>query len=588
MKHKKIALAGNPNVGKSTVFNALTGMHQHTGNWAGKTVTNAVGKCTYDDCEFEIYDLPGTYSLNAISEDEIAARDFIVSGNPDAVIVVCDASCLERNLVLALQIMQITDRCVLCLNLMDEARRRSVKLDTELLSGILKIPVVTTEARRKIGIYDALGAVNSEFETCLKCDDPVKTAEEICSRVVKDKGKSRSRADRILTGKYTAVPIMLMMLGVIFWLTVNAANLPSQMLSDFLMWLNGRIAQLLMWAGVPDVIVSLITNGCLGVLFRVVSVMLPPMAIFFPLFTFLEDLGYLPRIAFNLDRAFLGCNACGKQALTMCMGLGCNAVGVTGCRIIGSKRERLIAILTNSFMPCNGRFPTLIAVIVIFFAGKNGFLSAFILLAVVGAGVALTFLASLILSKTYLRGEASAFTLELPPYRVPQVGRIIVRSVFDRTLFVLGRAACVAAPAGLIIWLLGNIHIGDVSILVYITNLLDPVGRFIGLDGCILTAFLLGFPANEIVIPIALMAYSAEGALVDFAGYEALKATLVSCGWTNVTAVCMLVFTLLHWPCSTTVISIYKETRSLSKTAVAVALPTLFGIVICALISHIF
>ena len=272
----------------------------------------------------------------------------------------------------------------------------------------------------------------------------------------------------------------------------------------------------------------------------------------------------------------------------MCMGLGCNAVGVTGCRIIGSKRERLIAILTNSFMPCNGRFPTLIAVIVIFFAGKNGLLSAFILLAVVGAGVVLTFLASLILSKTYLRGEASAFTLELPPYRVPQVGRIIVRSVFDRTLFVLGRAVCVAAPAGLIIWLLGNIHIGDASILVHITELLDPAGRFIGLDGCILTAFLLGFPANEIVIPIALMAYSAEGALVDFAGYEALKATLVSCGWTNVTAVCMLVFTLLHWPCSTTVISIYKETRSLSKTAVAVALPTLFGVAICALVSHIF
>ncbi len=588
MEKIKIALAGNPNVGKSTVFNALTGMHQHTGNWAGKTVTNAVGRCTYDNKDFEIYDLPGAYSLNAESSDEEAARDFILSGEADAVVVVCDASCLERNLCLALQIMNRADNVVLCLNLMDEAKRRGVRIDTDALERELNIPVVSASARSGQGVYEALDAVKRCDGMPYRSDDCIGDAAKICQNCVISKGKFSFSADKILTGRFTAFPVMIIMAAVTLWLTIKAANYPSQLLSDFLGFINDGIKSFLLSAGVFEEAVSFITDGVLGVSFRVISVMLPPMAIFFPMFTFLEDLGYLPRVAFNLDRLFCRCHACGKQALTMCMGLGCNAVGVTGCRIISSPREKLIAILTNSFIPCNGRFPTLIAIIVIFFASQSGILCALILMSAVLLSVGLTFLSSYILSKTVLKGEPSSFVLELPPYRRPQVLKVIVRSILDRTLFVLGRAVTVAAPAGAIIWVLANVRIGDTSILLHVTSALDPVGRFVGLDGCILTAFILGLPANEIVLPIALMAYSAGGTLMDFAGYESLKMILVSNGWTAVTAVCMIIFTLLHWPCSTTLLTVYKETGSVSKTILAFLLPTVFGIAICAMIAHVF
>lgn len=587
MEKIRIALAGNPNVGKSTIFNALTGMKQHTGNWAGKTVTNAVGRCTYDEKEYEIYDLPGTYSLNAVSKDEEAARDFIIKGKPDAVIVVCDATCLERNLSLVFQIMNITERVVVCLNLMDEAKRIGVIIDTKKLESLLGVPVIPAMARSRDGIHETLiAATEGDFQP-VKTDNPVKKAEEVCRECILDKGRRSHIADRILTGKYTAFPIMVLMLSAILWITVTAANLPSRLLSDLLFGINEYVRETLTGFGVSKTIVSLITDGCLGVMFRVIAVMLPPMAIFFPLFTFLEDLGYLPRVAFNLDRIFCRCNACGKQALTMCMGLGCNSVGVTGCRIISSARERMIAILTNSFMPCNGKFPTLIAIISVFFTGASGFLGSGILIALIIFAVLCTFGVSYILSKTLLKGEPSAFVLELPPFRKPQISKIIVRSVLDRTLFVLGRAVIVSAPMGIVIWCMANIQIGDVVILDRLVGLLNPLGEFLGLDGSILAGFILGFPANEIVLPITLMAYSSGGVLMDFSGYTELYAILASYGWTYITAVCMIIFTLFHWPCSTTVLTVYKETGSLSKTILAVLIPTVIGITLCFVVSRI-
>ena len=321
--------------------------------------------------------------------------------------------------------------------------------------------------------------------------------------------------------------------------------------------------------------------------------MLPPMAIFFPLFTLLEDLGYLPRIAFNMDKTFQKCTACGKQALTMCMGFGCNACGVIGARIIDSPRERLIAILTNSFVPCNGRFPAMISIISMFLIGNctdiiSSLKGVLILLFVILLGIFMTFVSSKLLSKTLLKGESSSFTLELPPYRVPKIGSTIIRSIFDRTLFVLGRAVIVALPTGIVIWLLANINIYDVSILTHITNFLDPFAKIIGLDGVLLTAFILGFPANEIVIPIAMMAYTLSGELEQMNNLIEIKNILILNGWTINTAICTIIFSLMHWPCSTTCLTILKETKSKKWTLISMVLPTICGMIICAVITFVY
>lgn len=317
--------------------------------------------------------------------------------------------------------------------------------------------------------------------------------------------------------------------------------------------------------------------------------MLPPMAIFFPLFTLLEDLGYLPRVAFNLDNYFRKANAHGKQALTMCMGFGCNACGIIGCRIIDSPRERLIATITNNFVPCNGRFPTLIAIIKMFFSGLvskkyTPLFSTFILTCTILIGVFATFIVSKILSKTILKGVPSSFILELPPYRKPQIGKVIVRSIFDRTLFVLGRAVLVAAPAGLLIWLISNIKISDLSILSYCTNFFNPFAKLFGLDGVILMAFILGFPANEIVIPIIIMTYLCTGTLTEISSLDSLRDLLISNGWTYITAICTMIFSLMHFPCGTTLLTIKKETNSLKWTLVSFLVPTLTGLLVCFVI----
>ncbi|WP_406823058.1 ferrous iron transport protein B [Peptoniphilus lacrimalis] len=677
---KVVALAGNPNVGKSTVFNALTGLKQHTGNWPGKTVECAKGNVEDKGNKFQLVDLPGSYSLLAHSEEEEIARDFICFEKPDAVIVVCDGTTLERNMNLVLQIMETTKNVILCVNLLDEAKRKNIEINLNKLSDILKIPVIGTAARsgkglekifpslyelfsnKKDDIYivrypeelereisilqedlekflpDTLNARwatvrvleddKSFFESLSKyenidlsanknLDEKIKAsrlrlqdktynlekikdsiveafvnnAEEICKDTVIYKNKNYNQRDRkldkLFTSKTTGFLIMFLLLLGVFWITIAGANVPSDLINKLLFSWEDNILAFLKNIGLPKSIYGPLVFGVYRVVAWVISVMLPPMAIFFPLFTLLEDFGYLPRVAFNLDKYFQKCNACGKQALTMCMGFGCNAAGVTGCKIIDSPRERLIAILTNNFVPCNGRFPTIIATITMFlvmgFGG--GFLSslfsAFILALVIILGVFITILASKILSETLLKGIPSSFTLELPPYRVPQVGTVIVRSIFDRTIFVLGRAVVVAAPAGIIIWILANINFGDMSILNHLVNFLEPLARLMGLDGVILTAFLLGLPANETVVPIIIMTYLSKGSLLEIDDINVMRNLLVNNGWTIITAINVILFSIMHWPCGTTLLTIHKETGSIKWTVISFILPTVFGIVSC-------
>lgn len=595
MNRKTIALAGNPNVGKSTIFNSLTGLNQHTGNWPGKTVTTASGTFTYKDTEFTVIDLPGAYSLCSDSPDEKAAADYIASGEADIILIIADASCLERNLLLVRDILCVSDNIVLCVNLMDEAEKKGIRVDIKRLSDILGIPVTASSARSGEGIPELLQMLY-DYTPCLSITSGLPDTSCIYSQCVNLRSSephiTDRKIDRIVTSKLLGFPIMIMMLIIIFWLTMSGANYPSAALSSLFAWTGEKIRYFLNCISLSPAIVSLIMDGIYTTLTWVISVMLPPMAIFFPLFTILEDSGYLPRIAFNLDNAFKSCGAHGKQALTMCMGFGCNACGVTGCRIIESPRERLIAVLTNCFVPCNGRFPALITLILIFLAPTFGAFSSVmagvILTFFIISGIIVTLLVSRILSKTLLKGIPSSFVLELPPYRRPQFRSIIIRSLLDRTLFVLGRAVVVAAPAGAIIWLTANIEAGDTSILNHMTAFLEPFGRAIGVDGVIITAFILGFPANEIVIPVMLMCYMSTGTLTDYTSLSQLHETLSGCGWTIQTAFCVLTLCMFHFPCGTTCLTIKKETGSLRWTALAFIIPTVTGICLCFLLNTLF
>ena len=595
MNRKTIALAGNPNVGKSTIFNSLTGLNQHTGNWPGKTVTTASGTFTYKDTEFTVIDLPGAYSLCSDSPDEKAAADYIASGEADIILIIADASCLERNLLLVRDILCVSDNIVLCVNLMDEAEKKGIRVDIKRLSDILGIPVTASSARSGEGIPELLQMLY-DYTPCLSITSGLPDTSYIYSQCVNLRSSephiTDRKIDRIVTSKLLGFPIMIMMLIIIFWLTMSGANYPSAALSSLFAWTGEKIRYFLNCISLSPAIVSLIMDGIYTTPTWLISVMLPPMAIFFPLFTILEDSGYLPRIAFNLDNAFKSCGAHGKQALTMCMGFGCNACGVTGCRIIESPRERLIAVLTNCFVPCNGRFPALITLILIFLAPAFGAFSSVmagvILTFFIISGIIVTLLVSRILSKTLLKGIPSSFVLELPPYRRPQFRSIIIRSLLDRTLFVLGRAVVVAAPAGAIIWLTANIEAGDTSILNHMTAFLEPFGRAIGVDGVIITAFILGFPANEIVIPVMLMCYMSTGTLTDYTSLSQLHETLSGCGWTIQTAFCVLTLCMFHFPCGTTCLTIKKETGSLRWTALAFIIPTVTGICLCFLLNTLF
>ena len=605
----KIALAGNPNVGKSTVFNALTHLHQHTGNWTGKTITCANGIVRWNGKTFCLVDLPGTYALHSHAAEENAAREFLQSNTADCIIIVVDATCLERNLIFTLQILSMTQRAVLCLNLMDEARKKSISIDVPALEKRLGIPVVPCTAATGKGLDHLMETVETLVENnSIKTTDQknvtefpplssfVHAAEQIAVETVTVDARIPDRdrkIDAILTSRRYGIPIMLALIALVFFLTITGANVPSEWLSYLLFACAQPLNDLITWLGAPEWLRAMLIDGGWNVLASVVSVMLPPMAIFFPLFTCLEDIGYLPRIAFNLDHVFCKARTCGKQVLTLCMGLGCNAAGVVGCRIIDSERDRMIAILTNTMVPCNGRFPAIISLITLFIVGttqssaKTFLLAAISLTCVVIVGVFMTLVASWLLSKTILKGMPSAFFLELPPYRRPQVGKIIVRSLRDRTMFVLLRAVCVAAPAGLLIWCIGNIQVGSDTLLTIFAGVLDPFARWIGLDGMILLAFILGFPANEIVIPLVLMGYLSSGTLVEINQLSDLAVLLAQNGWTSVTAVCFILFSLFHWPCSTTCLTIRKETGSTKWMLIGMLLPTLFGVTLCFIVHSI-
>lgn len=672
-KTRTIVLAGNPNVGKSTVFNALTGLRQHTGNWPGKTVTAARGMCAFEGETFQIIDTPGAYSLRAHSAEEEAAMEAICFGHADAVIVVCDAACLERNLNLLYQVMESTDRAVLCVNLMDEAEKKGIHVSVKALSERLGIPAVGACAREGKGLKALLRAakrvmeqtpqprragypaavekaarelanvlekplndatnprfaalrllendacfrkelakrmvinasveaaiqharvktgLNEEALSALLTGEIYQAAEAVCAASLrKTAGREdvQLKWDRRLTG-WAGVPVMLLLLALVFFITLKGANWPSAWLAVMFDKMETLLRSGLSTLGTPPFWTALLTEGAFRTLGKVIAVMLPPMAIFFPLFTLLEDLGYLPRAAFFLDGMFERCHACGKQALTMCMGCGCNAVGVMGCRIIDSPRERMIAVLTNSFMPCNGRFPTLFAMLSLFFAGGGvggALASAGLLTALAVLAIGVTFGISRLLSATVLRGVPSSYTLELPAYRRPQFGKVILRSILDRTLFVMGRAAAVAAPAGVVIFLLTHIQAGGQTLLTHITSFLDPLGRLMGLDGVILAGFLLGFPANEIVLPIIALAYTAGSGLQETADLAALGSLLRANGWTALTALNLMLFSLFHFPCSTTLLTIRKETNSGKWTAFAFALPACIGTLFCMITTAI-
>ncbi len=666
----KVAIAGNPNVGKSTIFNALTGMHQHTGNWPGKTVSNAVGYMRGRDRVYQMIDIPGTYSLYPNSAEEEIARDFLISNDFDAVLIVCDAGCIEKNLGFVLQVTECCKNVLICVNLIDEAKKKGIVIDVKKLSKTLNIPVVDIVAHKKNGIKKLKNFIEDFFDEKHK-KEPTKilysnyieeeieriektfsnrensrffaikilegereilkeeNIEEIinsCEMSLKIKGYSLENVrneirhtkitkanfisqkckivlenskdkdvilDKFLTGKYTAIPIMLIMVAFVFWVTIEGANFLSGYLSNVMFFLEDKLYIFLNFIKVPNGLSDAITFGGFRILGWVVSVMLPPMAIFFPFFTILEDTGYLARIAYNLDKPFYRCNACGKQALTMCMGFGCNSVGVTGARIIDSGRERILAILTNNFMPCNGRFPMLITFITIYFLGVyksnyyESFFAAILLALLILFAILVSFAVTKMLSVTILKGVPSSYILELPSYRKPEFSKVIVRSLFDRTLFVLGRAVAVALPAGFVIWILGNVKFQDNSILVLLSQFLNPIGVFLGLDGVILLCFILGTPANEIVVPLMLMTYLQNSTISEIGDYAFLEKVLSSNGWDIKKAVCVVIFTIFHWPCATTILTIKKETGSLKWTFFSILIPTSIGALLCIIINYL-
>lgn len=664
MDKKIILLSGSPNVGKSSIFNILTGMHQHTGNWSGKTVQTSEGLCKKNK-QYKFIDLPGTYSLMHLSDEELVARDAIAFTNCYKNIIVSDACSLERNLNLIFQILEVNKNTILCLNQCDLAKKKNINIDVKKLKELLGIEVVLCSAKNKIGIDELVNSIesnklstfelnyssleddilelssmlddfglnintrfvslrllegdksivksikdrfdvnilndkinaflrNQNFDNNMDkiCFELNRKASEIYKSVVSINKKHKDYTllfDKLITKKRFGIPFSCLMLSLIFYITIVLANYPSSLLSSMFNFFGDKLLYLCENLNIPMFIYDPLINGIYKTLTWVISVMLPPMAIFFPLFALGEESGILPRIAFNFDRVFKKCCAHGKQALTMAMGFGCNACAIIGARIIDSPRDKLIAILTNNFIPCNGRFPLLIAIITMFFVGSSasGFTSAFLLTLLIVLSIIVSLLISKLLSLTILKGVPSHFTLELPTYKKPKVASVIVRSIFDKTLFVLARAIKVAMPAGLLIWLLANISIGGSSILNHVSNFLDPFAKLLGLDGIILFAFLLALPANEIVLPIIIMGYLSTGQMMEMSDLTSLKELLVNNGWTFMTALSVCLFSLMHFPCATSLLTIKKEVGT-KWMIYAFLIPTITGMLFLFIINSIY
>ena len=672
---KTIALAGNPNVGKSTLFNKLSGLKQHTGNWSGKTVDIASAKIKLNNEYINIIDLPGTYSLLSASTEENIARNYICFGGAELTIIVLDGTQLERNLFLALQILEMTDKIIICINLQDEMNKKGIIIDEKKLSELLKTDIYVTSANKRNSIKNLINKSFEHFDNfspvykikysdeieglvslmhndidsrwiCLKVIDGdkdllseikenykydntliknieywkknikiimeeknidsdiireniyasiINQSEKFASDVTTIKNENfnscNEKLDSIITSKKFGIPIMLLFLALIFYITIVFSNYPSLWLTELFNFIESYLTDFFNILNAPVWLHNLLITGVFRTLGWVISVMLPPMTIFFPLFALLEDAGFLPRIAFNLDKYFKKAGTCGKQALTMCMGFGCNAVGVTGCRIIESKRERLIAAITNSFVPCNGRFPILITISSIFICSLSigsfsSVISSLSVLIIVFFSIIMTLFISKILSKTLLKGQSSTFVMELPSYRKPQFLKVIISSFVSKTLHILGRAVIVAAPAGLVIWSLANIYIDNLSLLNICANFFDPAAKLFGLDGHILFAFLLGIPANEIVIPILIMSYMSKNSLSPVSGLNELKNIFITNGWTLLTGINVMLLTVFHFPCATTLLIIKKETGSLKWTIVSFFLPLVIGLALCFIITQ--
>ncbi len=623
----RIILAGNPNVGKSTLFNALTGKKVHTGNWSGKTVSATEAVSIHNRKKYVIEDLPGISSLTYPNAEEIAAFNAITAQSYDCCLIVADATNLTRSLALVLRILEATPRCVLAINLFDEAEKQGIKINAEALSFVLGIPVILTSARHKKGITELLdmcekvceGAFSqavftplysSETENflaslpydrkealskfySLKGNDSIK--EDIALKVsnlsasiakvctTASKPSAASLPDKIFCSPIFGIPIMILLLCTVLYITIVVSNYPSELLS--LLFKKGEVllSGVLSGLSLPDFVKGLIAEGIYATTSTVVAVMLPPMAIFFPLFAILEDYGYLPRVAFNLDNAFRKCGSCGKQALCMCMGLGCNCVGITNSAIIPSKREKLISILTNSITPCNGRFGAIIACISVFFSNGNPLFSALFTALVLIFSFLTTFLATFILSKTLFKGEKSVFILEMPPYRKPLFVKTVISSFSRHIIHILIRAVSLASPMGGIIYFLNY-----KNLLLPAADFLNPLASLMGLDGIILLSFVLAFPANEIVFPVMLMLYTQTSAMVDSFSLSALQTILVQNNWSMATAISFIIFTLLHWPCFAATVSAKKEAGSIKWAILAIVVPTTLGIAFCMLFHGVF